>query len=303
MSIEAVTNRRSNTGYREYYEYIEYLGDLCLATEALNKRIDGIRKYIGNSYTSKAEVDVRLEPAVDDAQNVLRKTNPFNKKIRMNDYFRLMAHTNLASEMALAPSVFAGHNMEARTELTDGITGTITQIVENALDIYNDDNPVAIRSQASGVIAEFSAIALANLAEDGTSIMLPSSQYADFVDKIDADYYGTPNGHEAEKRRRTGGKRQRLFRTAVQIKGTRRPAIGSTVARELEKNYNAVHIFGSDFNNLSTSKRQFPVSRLLVSEMNGIEEIEYQREILNEQSQNIKDRIHRQKNNLNSREL
>jgi hypothetical protein len=204
--------------------------------------------------------------------------------------------------MVLAPSVFASDDMDARQKLADGTTGTAAHIIENALDLYEHvgtDNP-EIRSHASGIINEFSAIGLVNLEEDGTKIMLPSSQYSDMFDKVDADYYGMRSVRKLEKRYRNVDAQPKHFRTSIQIKSRFRPPNGTVAADEISRSEDVAYIFASDFNNQVTPKQRFPISRLLISEMNGVEEIAYQREILNEQSQNIENRVRGQKNDLNT---
>jgi hypothetical protein len=230
---------------------------LGVVSRHLDFAIDEVAKEHTIHNAPEQHVQYLLQLTLDSARRTLDEVNPFEEPNSWNSWYRLYARVAFAPKLVLARHAFARYDMDRRQEISYGSGDIATSIVESALE--NRNNAVMntrMQSEISGVISEYTGIAVANYIEDGGRIALPSSYHEDVMQQIDGMYYWT-NLEGLNIRTNTQTKSMKRARGDAQLYA------GTQKERQPEK---IVYFYADDFDNVSKNG-EYKMSSMLVEQL------------------------------------
>lgn len=171
------------------------------------------------------------------------------------EYFHLKTKLALIEQIVFAQHTFSKKELYGdRRKLVDGTYGSISEVLEEALDRFDatPDEAVEEKAQLTGAITEITALAFLDHPEKPERLAVPSDVTSDLYYATDLELFTLP------KTRETG----RVYHTQVKTGRSRR----------VRMPFGGILIRAADMSNAPDSQGvMFPSSRSIVSDVNATE--------------------------------
>lgn len=256
MSEAFLTPPKIGEDGRKLFEKKYSKGDLVVTSQL---RVDNTLRKIRNLSTDD-DLD-NFEMIAESHLGEALKKSSYETAESIIDYFHLKIKHALIKQIIFAYSAFSQREkFDMRRKLVDGIYGTISEILNEALAAY-DSAPAEEIPHLTGIINELTTLALLNRRQVPERLAILSDITSDLYNASDLMYFTFTKGKEKSSSYHIQVKTRDVAESEVKV-----PADGILITEN---------------HTLNSKYAGFPTSRAIVSEVNAIDTPEQEKHLAN----------------------